>query len=49
VNAGLGYEAASGLGVHASVGRLRALHGAFAANVIGLSISYRLSLLTGTR
>jgi len=49
VNAGLGYEAAQGVGVHASIGRLRALHGPFSANVIGVSISYRLSLLTGAR
>jgi hypothetical protein len=47
VNVGVGTEWASGLGVHASVGRIRSLHGGFAANVIGLSLSYRTTLLSG--
>jgi hypothetical protein len=49
VNAGLAYEWANDLGLHASVGRIRSLHGSFAANVIGLSFSYRTTLLSGAR
>jgi hypothetical protein len=47
--AGFGYEAPSGIGLHVTVGRLRALHGPFAANVIGVAVSTRMTLLTGTR
>jgi hypothetical protein len=47
INAGVGYETASGIGLHLSLGRLRALHGPFAAQIVGFSVSYRLALLTG--
>jgi hypothetical protein len=49
VNAGVGAEWSNGLGVHATVGRIRSLQGGFAANVVGLSFSYRTTLLSGTR
>ncbi len=48
VNVGLGYEWRNGVGVHATIGRIRSLHGTFAANVAGLSISYRTKLLSGS-
>ena len=49
VSAGLGFEGAGGLGVHASLGKIRSLQGGFSADVIGLSVSYRTTLLTGAR
>jgi hypothetical protein len=49
VNVGVGTEWATGWGVHATVGRIRSLQGSFAANVIGLSLSYRTTLLSGVR
>ena len=49
VSAGLGFEGAGGLGVHASLGKIRSLQGGFSADVIGLSVSYRTTLLTGPR
>jgi hypothetical protein len=49
VNVGVGAEWSSGLGLHASVGRIRSLQGSFAANVVGLSVSYRTTLLSGSR
>jgi hypothetical protein len=49
VKAGLGYETTGGIGIRITAGRLRALHGPFAANVIGVAVSTRMTLLTGTR
>lgn len=45
-NAGLGCRGAAGFGVLASAGRLQARRGAFAANVLGLSVTYQTTLLT---
>ena len=46
-NIGFGHEWPGGLGVHASLGRLRSLQGSFSAHVIGLSASYRTTLFSG--
>ncbi len=44
LNASLGYQAASGLGLQLSIGRLQARRGGFAANVAGVSFTYQTDL-----
>ena len=45
-NAGVSYAFGPRLGVLASVGRLRSRSGGFEANVVGLSVTYRTTVLT---
>lgn len=49
LSVGIGHEWSNGVGVHASYGRMEALNDGFSVDVVGVSFSYRMKMLTASR